>query len=144
MPSYLTEQDVQDYGTDLLNVSQRAALHALSPQLQRIEQQNEELRQRLAVEARRNLDQRVEKAVPDFRSIDADPRWHQWLRGTDVLSGRARQVLLDDAIASGDATRIANFFRKFLAEAGGAQSSSPAYGQAQSSNGPVYTRSQIS
>lgn len=54
--AWLTQQDVQDYGTDLIDVVQRGALNAVAPHLQNLEQQNQELRQRLAVEARRNLD----------------------------------------------------------------------------------------
>ena len=70
------------------------------PKLQEIEQQNAELRQRLAKEARRRLDQAVELAVPNYREIDRDPRWHRWLLGIDVLSGRVRQQLLNEAIAA--------------------------------------------
>ena len=40
---YLTEQDVQNYGNELIDVTQRAALHAVAPQLQELEQQNAEL-----------------------------------------------------------------------------------------------------
>jgi hypothetical protein len=58
--------------------------------------------------------------------------------GPRSLSGRAQQVLPDDAIAGGDAFRISAFFRSFLAEARGTQASSSAYGRARSStNGPI-------
>ena len=99
--SYLTEQDVQNYGNELIDVTQRAALQAVAPQLQEIEQQNAELQRRLAKEARRRLDQAVEMAVPNYREIDRDPRWHRWLLGVDVLSGRVRQQLLNEAISVG-------------------------------------------
>ena len=64
------------------------------------EQQNLELQNRLAREARARLDAVVERAVPNYREIDQDPRWHNWLRSVDPLSGRVRQTLLDEAIAS--------------------------------------------
>ena len=115
-PSYLTEQDVQNYGNELVDFAQRAAVHAVSPQLQNLEQQNEDLRQRLAREARRSLDQAVELAVPNYREIDRNPRWHHWLLGIDVLSGRVRQQLLDEAISAAAAPRVISFFRGFLAE----------------------------
>jgi hypothetical protein len=145
--SFLTKEDELNYGSELLDVSQRAALHAVAPHLAGLEQANAELRQRLAIEARRNLDQRVAAAVPNYQEIDRDPRWLQWLRGVDVLTGRARQVLLNDAIASTDANRVAEFFRKFQQEAGGTQSHASVgttYGRARSSGGrPTYTRPQI-
>jgi hypothetical protein len=146
MATWLTQDDVNNYGSELLDVSQRAALHAVAPHLQEIERQNAELQRRLAIEARRNLDARVERAVPNFREVDRDPRWLQWLAGTDALTGRARQVLLNDAIASTDASRVAEFFRKFQQEAGSIQSQAPstAPGRTRSSgNKPIYTRSQV-
>lgn len=146
MTNYLTQDDVNNYGSELLDVSQRAALHAVAPELQEIRNQNAELQRRLAIEARRNLDQRVAQAVPNYQQIDRDPRWHSWLSGVDALTGRARQVLLNDAVASGDAGRIAVFFAKFQQEAGGIQSQAPAASsnRARSSGGkPIYTRSQV-
>jgi hypothetical protein len=50
--------------------AQRAALHAVGPHLQASEQQNLELQNRLAREARARLDAAVERAVPNYREID--------------------------------------------------------------------------
>jgi len=68
-----------------------AAAHAVAPHLQELERQNAELRNHLAREVRRNLDQRLAEAVPNFREIDRDPRWLQWLTGCNALSGQIRQ-----------------------------------------------------
>lgn len=114
--AYLTQEDVNNYGSDLVDFAQRAAVHAVVPHLQSIEQQNAELQARLAKEARRNLDQRVEMAVPNYREIDRDPRWHRWLLGLDIFSGRVRQQLLDEAISAAEAPRVISFFRGFLQE----------------------------
>ena len=91
MSTWLTSEDEQNYGRDLLDVSQRAALHAVAPELQEIRNQNANLQQQLAREQRHRLDQQIEHALPDFRERDRDRRWHAWLRGTDTLSGRVRQ-----------------------------------------------------
>jgi hypothetical protein len=114
--SYLTEQDVQNYGNDLLDVAQRAALQTVSPHLQRLDHENAELRNRLAQESRRALDQAVEAAVPNYREIDRDSRWHRWLLGIDLYSGRVRQQLLNEAIAAASAPRVISFFKGFLNE----------------------------
>jgi hypothetical protein len=114
--AYVTEQDVQNYGSDLVNFTQRAAAQALAPKLQEIEQQNAELQRRLALEARHRLDAEVAADVPNYRDIDRDPRWHNWLRSVDMLSGRVRQQLLNEAIASASAPRVISFFRGFLQE----------------------------
>jgi hypothetical protein len=115
-PAYVTEQDVQNYGSDLINFTQRAAAQAIAPKLQEIEQQNAELQRRLALEARHRLDAEVAAEVPNYRDIDRDPRWHNWLRSVDMLSGCVRQQLLNEAIAAASAPRVISFFRSFLNE----------------------------
>jgi hypothetical protein len=111
--SWLTQEDEQNYGRELLDVSQRAALHAVVPHLQNLEQQNAELAKRLAVEARRNLDAAVERAIPNYREVDRDPRWHQFLREIDTYTGQPRQALLNIAIADGSASRVIAIFKGF-------------------------------
>jgi hypothetical protein len=118
-----------------------AAAHAVAPHLQELERQNAELRNHLAREVRRNLDQRLAEAMPNFREIDRDPRWLQWLTGRDALSGQIRQQLLDDAVAKGNAGRVIAFFRGFLLqEAAAGRHGQP--GQAAGGK-PIYTRAQI-
>ena len=149
MPNYLTERDVDNYGSDLIDFAQRAALDSVAPHLQQIQEDNATLRQRLAVEARHRLDQQVEAAIPNFRELDQHPDWHQWLLGVDNLSGRVRQTLLNEAKASGDAARCIAFFRSFFNRspaAGQASSHASSYGArrtASSVNGVIYSAEQI-
>jgi hypothetical protein len=101
------------------------------------------LRERLARDARHRLDQQVAAAIPNYQEIDRDPYWHRFLLGVDPYTGRVRQALLNEAVASGNANRVIAFFRGFLQEerAGGTQAS----GRARStpSKKPIYTRTQI-
>jgi hypothetical protein len=92
MANWLTEQDEQNYGRELLDVAQRAAMQTVAPHLQNLEQQNAQLRPQVAKEARHRLDRDVESLVPDFREVDQDPRFHRWLLGIDTLTGRVRQT----------------------------------------------------
>jgi hypothetical protein len=138
--AYLTQHDVDHYGSDLLDVSQRAAMHAISPHLQLLAEDNAMLQRRLAAEARHRLDAQLERAVPNYREIDRDPAWHRYLLGVDALSGRVRQTLLNDAIASGSADRVAAFFRGFQQTAA---TQAPAAARAQMPSGQIYTRAQI-
>src|SRR5262245_9875232 len=98
MTTWLTQTDVQNYGSELIDVSQRAALHAVGPQLQRLQEDNQLLQRRLAREARHRMDAQVAQAVPNYKEIDQMPEWHRYLLGTDPLSGTMRQRLLNDAI----------------------------------------------
>jgi hypothetical protein len=139
--AYLTQSDVDKYGRDLIDVTQRAAMHAVTPHLQLLAEDNAMLQQRLAREARHRLDAQLERAVPNFREIDRDPAWHRYLLGIDALSGRVRQTLLNEAIASGSADRVAAFFRGFQQAAGSTQA--PTAARAQMPSGQIYTRAQI-
>lgn len=112
-PALLTDQDVQAYGPELIDFTRRAATEAVAPHLQRLEQTNAQLKEQLAREARFRLDQAVEASVPNYREIDANPRWHKWLLGLDLYTGRVRQHLLNEAIARADAPRVVAFFRGF-------------------------------
>jgi hypothetical protein len=144
MANYLTQNDLDNYGPELLDVTQRAALNAVSPYIQQLQRQNADLQARQVQEQRRRLDQQVATLVPDYQDIDRNPAWHQWLRGVDLMSGRIRQALLNEAIRNGDARRVELFFKQFQQQAGQSSSSSRASGgRPAPSNKPVYTRDQI-
>jgi hypothetical protein len=88
----------------------------------------------------------VEQAIPNFREIDRDPRWHRWLLGVDALTGKPRQTLLNDAISKGSAARAIEFFRRFQQEEAGGTSqtySVPYQRRTRSYDKPIYTRDQI-
>jgi hypothetical protein len=145
MPNFLTRQDVDEYGYAVLDLSKRAALEAVSPMLDQLAAQNAKLQQQVSKEQRRRMDEQVEAAVPNFREIDRNPRWHRWLLGIDPLSSRPRQALLNDAINRGSASRAIEFFRQFLrteADSTQSQTYSPTT-QARSYGKPTYTRESI-
>jgi hypothetical protein len=142
MTGWLTEKDAQDYGYDVLDLAQRAAMHALSPELQRINEQNQDLRRQVAQERHRGLEQALDSSVPNWREIDNDPRWREWLASPYELSGASRQQHLNDAMARGDAHRVASFFRGFLSQHRQRQASQPAP-SAMPTGRRVYSRQDI-
>src|SRR6516225_4422971 len=142
MAAWLTQKDVDDYGHDVLDLAQRAALHAMTPELQRLDAQNESLRQQVAQEQRRGLYQTLDAQLPNWREIDSDPRWRQWLLFSDPYNKRPRQSLLNEAIAAGDATRVLSFFRGYLAEAPQSSQRQPQAGTI-GGGGRIYTRAEI-
>jgi len=117
MASYLTLEDERNFGPELLDVATRAARHALAPELQRLHNETQALQEQLGEQAHKNLEQALDRLVPNWRAINADERFHQWLGGIHEPSGRLRQELLNNAAASNDARRLSMFFREFLAAA---------------------------
>jgi hypothetical protein len=145
MANYLTQNDVYNYGTDLIDFTQRAAAQAFAPHLQALDQQNAELRRQVAEQTRKAMHQQVEAAVPNWREIDSDPRWHEWLSQTDPFTGAVRQQVLDDAIAAGSAPRVIAFFHGFQGGGGEGRSGTGGTRRARTASGQqqVYTRAQI-
>jgi hypothetical protein len=150
MSNYLTDNDVKTYGSEFINLLQRGAVHAVAPALQGLADENVRLQQQLAREARFRLDAQLAQAVPNYREIDQDSRWHHYLLQYDPLSGRIRQELLNDAIANGNASRVIAFFRGFLQEHSAAAepaeqhtTAQPAARRRPTSGKPYYTRQKV-
>ena len=151
MASYLTLEDERNFGPELLDVATRAARHALAPELQRLHNETQALQEQLGEQAHKNLEQALDRLVPNWRAINADERFHQWLRGIHEPSGRLRQELLDSAVARNDARRASMFIHEFLAAANqppAAQASQrpPRRTRTRTTadGRPIYTRDQIS
>jgi hypothetical protein len=141
----LTRKDVDDFGYELLDVAQRAAQHAVGPELQELRAENQELRDEVSRAAKLAIDQVLDREVPGWREINNDPRFHQWLLLPEPHSGIIRDRLLKDAAAAADAPRVARFFRRFLAAVGQAPADHASRRNPRASSGkPVYTRGQIS
>ena len=115
-PVYLTQEDEKQYGRDLIDFTTRAAAQVVAPAVQELKRENADLQRRLAQESKRAMDIAVAAAVPNYQDIDQNPRWHQWLMGVDLLSGRVRQQLLNEAVTAGATGRVIGFFKGFLAE----------------------------
>src|SRR5262249_30603680 len=113
---WLTSKDVDDYGPEVLDLAQRAALHALTPDLQALNHANADLRAQLAQEQRRALYQTLDSSLPNWKEVNADPQWHAWLAGTHPYSAVSRQRHLDEAVARNDTACVIRLFRDFLAQ----------------------------
>jgi len=55
----------------------------------------------------------LDKAVPDWETINKDPAFLKWLGEMDPLTGIQRQELLNQAHKALDAPRVANFFNSW-------------------------------
>jgi hypothetical protein len=124
-PQYLSWQDEQNFGREIIDLIQRGSREAMAPVIDRLEQRNALLGDHVAQVVQDNLHRQVVAAVPQWAEINQNPHWLAWLSQTEPLNGVPRQQLLNDAVASGDARRVINFFRGFLQETG--QPAQPAH-----------------
>jgi hypothetical protein len=123
--SYLTREDEQNFGPEILDVIQRGSRQAMAPILDRLEERNELLNDRLAQVTQDNLHRQLVAAVPRWAELNADPRWIPWLQQVDGLNGISRQALLDRAVQGGRASSVIALFRDFQKAIAAGQSVQP-------------------
>lgn len=121
--SLITPEEAADYGEDFLKVVGKRAREEMAPVIQGYEVKIKELETRLqgvngSVQKTSqekflaNLDQKL----PDWRQLNTNDQFLDWLRLPDPYSGAIRHDMLKAAYAQGDANRVAAFFNGFLAE----------------------------
>jgi hypothetical protein len=143
MPQLLTAQDEENYGPELLDMSKRAALEALSPELNALRQENRQLRGMATRVQYAEIERSLNQQIPNWRQVYQNPEFSSWLSQPDEYSGTTRSQLMRNAVSNGDSARVIAFYRGFQQEAGshvpaGQRSRQPATG------GPrIYTRPQI-
>lgn len=123
-PKAITAEDEQRYGPELLSLIQRAARDVVNPSLDKLARQTQEmtnnliqpLQERVAQTASMTIYQTLDQALPEWRTINVDPRFKAWMRLQDVYSGVVRDTLLQDAFQAADAPRVISFFKGFLLE----------------------------
>lgn len=112
----ITDEDRKNYGDDLLDVTRRAALEAVSPQLTALHQENQQLRQATTRQAMQNMYNALDGELANWREVNVSDRFKSWLRLRDVYSGAVRQNLLNSAVQAANAPRVLEFFKGFLRE----------------------------
>lgn len=126
--SLVTPKDMEEYG-DSIEVMRRvsreeraaadqriATLEQMLRQLQTsVVPRVEEVAQRQAQTSEQDFWTRLTTAVPDWRAVNADPKFHQWLLSVDPLAGMPRQALLEDAQRKLDVDRVKSFFATWQA-----------------------------
>ena len=146
----VTDQDLETYGPELIDLIGRKAAEqadqivaARMQELQPLLNQTQQRVDNVATQVYRNNEERywgeLEKAVPEFRDIDQDQRWLDWLAETDPLSGVQRQSYLNDAHGKLDHVRVAALFNAFkgtVAPAKPAESAAPTRAKAAPSPSP--------
>jgi hypothetical protein len=114
--SLISPEEQAAYGQEALSVMERKAQEVVGPVLNDLNRQNEELRNELQRVKAHDIYSTLDQNLPDWRRINQDQSWKDWLMVPDVFSGMTKQQLLDQAFAAGDADRVLQFFRGFLAD----------------------------
>lgn len=129
----VTDKEVEEFGADLIEVIQKAALDAVAPvldgavngvrndfkkELTNLQPKLTAVEREAATSQHARLLAYLDANVENWRPINRHAKFHAWLALTDPMSGVTRKRLLDDAVAQGNGARVSTFYRAFLAEEG--------------------------
>lgn len=112
----VTDEEIKTYGPELIDVIQRAARAAISPDLQNLHNGVTQVNQRVQQVSAGGLYATLDQQVPEWRQINVNPRFKGWCGLRDVYSGAVRGSLLRAAFQAADAPRVVAFFKGFLSE----------------------------
>lgn len=118
----ITKDDEETFGSDLIDLSRRVvreefaqlAPHVIAEirkEFAPIRDQVGEVQKKTAQTEEERFWSAVDAAVPDWREIDSDPQWLEWLGEVDPMVGNSRQEALNAAHTAMDAARVAAIFK---------------------------------
>lgn len=113
----ITDQDRESYGEELIDLARRAGREAVGPELEALRAENARLTQRVQTTGKRELFERMDRDIPNWRAINKDTRFLAWLRLPNVYTGQLRGNMLKAAVDGANAPQALQVFRDFLAEA---------------------------
>jgi hypothetical protein len=115
----VTDEDVNNYGTELIDLARRVATEAVSPELEALKQDNARLKSHVAQTTKQAVFQVLDQQVPNWREINRSADFKAWLNIRDIKANALRRALLNDAERAADAPRVVAFFRDFLSDTTG-------------------------
>jgi hypothetical protein len=114
------EEDVESFGQDLVVASRRWSRIEVEPDIAELRQRMSQLEGATQQTANMTTAQRCEtnmdRMMPDWRAVNVDRGFIDWLQLIDPFSGRTRQSLINEAYGAGDAPRTVAFFQAYANE----------------------------
>jgi hypothetical protein len=121
----VTDEDVQAFGEDLIEVQRKVAREVAGEfrrDLDSLKAENEELRKQLSATGSQvneaSFEQRLHRLVPNFQEVNADPKWIEWLDEVDPLLRAPRKVVAQEAFNRADAEGVKYYVDLFLKNIG--------------------------
>lgn len=122
-PKLVTDDELEDYGEDLVDLIGRRAQEVYEPRIQELQDELKSLKDQVGGVSEKvertdhgRVEGKLDSEVKDWRQLNTDPEFLAWLDVRDVYSGQYRGSLLREAYANGDADRVVQIFKGFLNE----------------------------
>lgn len=121
--SYLTEQDTDNFGEEMVDLVRRGAREEsakfaseaaeMKSQLQQLQEQVKQQKQSVAEQRERVFWETLANEVPDWAQQNEDPGFVAWLKEADPVYGFKRQEALDRVFNALDAHSVASIFKEY-------------------------------
>lgn len=132
--SLVTDDDVESFGSDMIDMAQRAARkvfmemsqnleNKLVDRINKLESHVGGVGQQVQQTTEQQFFERLGELVPNWQELNEDQDFLDWLAQTESMSGRTRQELLNDAASNFDVNRTAQFFKVYQDQSGSGQAS---------------------
>lgn len=119
--STLTPEEIEQFGPEFLAVVGKKAQEALQPYIRELEQKIvslggtvKDVGQNLAVTAAENMYKALDERVPNWREINKNQKFLDWLDLPDPYSGVIRNEMLQAAFGRNQYEQVIAFFNGFL------------------------------
>lgn len=119
----ITPEEEKDYGSEFLSVVGKKAKEELTPEVSKLRKEIAGLKQQLngvgnyvAGNARERMENAMNDQLPNWKEVNVNPEFLNWLKLPDAYSGAIRHELLKAAYERNDTPRVLAFFKGFLAE----------------------------
>lgn len=114
--SFLTPEDEEQYGADLVDMAKRAArqenaqlIEQLQGKIAQLENQLSGVSQATEASVRDRFESKLDRATNgEWRSIDADPKFIEWLKAS-----QARYRVFVEGVREQDVSVVADFFQQY-------------------------------
>lgn len=122
-PIGVTQTDISEYGDDIIGVMGRKASQVANDMLEPLRRELQELKASLSNvatttvhSAQEQFNMALTATVPDWRTINKDPAFIQWLSKPAPFSNKPKMDMLHEAYNMLDTQSVAQFFLAYQAE----------------------------
>lgn len=133
--SLVRPEEIEEYGDEFLDLVGRRAQEVASPLVNKLNERIRKLEAQLtgvstevAKSAKDKVIDQLDRRVKNWKVMNEDEGFLNWLDMPDAYSGQKRGKLLNEAFEKGDAERVIAFFNGYLTEHAAVQGGTEASG----------------
>jgi hypothetical protein len=106
---YVSDEDVANYGADFVDIQRRITLDTTRELRKQVEELKAQLHQQGTQVRTVSFETQLLDAIPDFKQVNIDPSWMEWLNAYDPLLRAPRRAVAQAAYAKGDVEAVKGY-----------------------------------